>query len=151
MSSKGTSRLQPGSSTSVSPDSYHIDHVKLTTPISPGTITTTDIVKEVIIRDRVTQPYVESVIFIADSVGLFHNLNLTDRRLLSSRYEEIQRKDQNRTNKISNWSSRLSKYTVLQEEMSLDRDSIYDVHLNISIQTKRKYFKDHSVIQLESS
>src|SRR5210317_878405 len=77
MSSKGTSRLQPGSSTSVSPDSYHIDHVKLTTPISRGAITITDIVKEVIIREGVTQPYIECDLFVVDAVGLINTLKLS--------------------------------------------------------------------------
>ena len=77
MSSKGTSRLQPGSSTSVSPDSYHIDHVKLTTPVLGGAITITDIIKEVIIREGVTQPYVECDLFVVDAVGLINTLKLS--------------------------------------------------------------------------
>src|SRR6056300_118412 len=83
MSSKGTARRNPGENTSVSPDSYHIEYVKLTTTGDDArTVDITRTVQKIDITEDMTQPYVESVIFIADSVGLFHNLNLTGSEIL---------------------------------------------------------------------
>jgi len=83
MSSKGTARRNPGENTSVSPDSYHIEYVKLTTTGDDArTVDITRTVQKIDITEDMTQPYVESVIFIADSVGLFHNLNLTGSEII---------------------------------------------------------------------
>ena len=63
MSSKGTARRNPGENTSVSPDSYHIEYVKLTTTGDDArTVDITRTVQKIDITEDMTQPYVESVI-----------------------------------------------------------------------------------------
>lgn len=72
MSSRGTSRRAPGQVSSVSPDSYHIEYIRILRPNGRDRVIITDLVKKVNIIEDLNQPYVEVNLFIADAVGILN-------------------------------------------------------------------------------